>query len=901
VAARRTYAPRTVLGVGGLVCVLLLSLGAVVVVPGSALSSGAHLVVSLGCAAIAWAGDRRRPQHRRGRVPWLPLTLACTAAGDVLWQIVVWVTGSVPEVSVADVCWLAGYVALAAPSLTSRFGGRARPGARQYGVLDGCAALSVALLVVYQSAVPGALAEEGAGPLTQVVWLAYPVLDAVLVGLLAWRAVLHGQVRHVAALVLLGTLCWLVADVGNLRQTEPGTTGGWLDACWLVGLVLMAVAPWLPQSQGEDLSTRQGPGHGPWRMAVTIAPFIAPALIEVAAWKRGVTVNPVPGLAVWAVLLVLITFRTRLVALDGERAWAAVRSQARRSESLAVNSTDAVTVVDVDGRLTADSTSLARLCGMPAPAGTTLADLVGHVGTDPGTTRRLLARSRSQAGVPVEFELEGRRPGGGPLWLGGRAVNLLTDPDVGGIVVSLYDITARKIAERELAYQAFHDGLTGLANRSLFFDHTEQALRRARRTGYSPVVLCLDLDGFKDINDSLGHLAGDALLRTVASRLLGAVRAADTVARLGGDEFAILIDDPQGGLSEAAALAQRLLEVISDPVDLDGQQVTVAASIGIVAAEPTATPLSLFRDADIAMYRAKVAGRAQWVVFDPEMRTAALERIELERELGSALAAGQLRLTYQPVVDLQTERVAGFEALLRWQHPTLGAVGPDRFVPVAEESGLIVPIGRWVLAEATRAAARWQRVHPGAPLSMAVNISARQLVGGTLLRDVAEALSESRITPSSLVLEVTETALVTDPEAVAERLAELRALGVRLALDDFGTGYSSLSYLHQFDVDVLKIDRSFVSLLDGPPEDAAIVHGLVQLGRTLRLEVVAEGVETAAQRDRLRAEHCHFAQGYWFAEPLEAEEAESLLLAQALRTPAVPRGDDARQVPTRQV
>ena len=467
-------------------------------------------------------------------------------------------------------------------------------------------------------------------------------------------------------------------------------------------------------------------------------------------------------------------------------------------------------------------------------------------------------------------------------------MNLLADPDVLGTVVSLHDITARKLAEQELAHQAFHDSLTGLANRALFFDHAEQALRRAGRSGSPPIVLCLDLDGFKDVNDSAGHLAGDELLRTIAGRLLGVVRAGDTVARLGGDEFAVLLDETHGGLPEAAALAQRLLDVISDPMDLGGHRVTVAASIGIVVAEADATPLSLFRDADIAMYRAKAAGRAQWVVFDPGMRAAALERIELERELGNALTAGQLRLVYQPVVDLRTERIAGFEALLRWQHPTLGAVAPDRFVPVAESSGAIVPIGRWVLAEATRTAAHWQRAHPDRPLSMAVNVSARQLAGGTLLRHVSEALSESGLPASALVLEVTETALVTDANAVAERLAELRALGVRLALDDFGTGYSSLSYLRQFDVDVLKIDRSFVDLLDGSPEDAAIVHGLIQLGRTLRLEIVAEGVETTAQRDRLRAEHCDLAQGYLFARPLEAADAELLILGRTTH-PSLPQ------------
>ncbi|PZA21427.1 hypothetical protein DMO24_10370 [Modestobacter versicolor] len=868
-----------------LVALLVLALGFVVLAPDSLLADWLYLVISVGGAAVAWAGDLRRPQNRRGRVPWLPLTLTLNAAGDVLWQALTWATGSPPDVSIADVAWLASYLTMAGIALTGRIGGRRRPGARLYAVLDGVAALSVALLVVFQTSVTATLADHGLSPTARAAFVAYPVLDAVVIGLMAWRLVLHGRVRPVVALVLLGMACWMGADLGWLLLASADTVAGWLDGGWLLGVVLMAAVPWVPQSGTEDPATDRGPGNGPWRMAINVAPFTAPALVELFAWREGIDVNPVPGLVVWGVLLVLISIRTRLVALDGERAWAVVRSQARRSEALAVNSSDAVAVVDVEGRLTADSGSLSRSFGADATAGVELAALVGQVGGDPDATRLLLARSVAQPGVPVELELEGRRPDGSPFWLGGRAVNLLDDADVAGIVVSLYDTTARTLAERELAHQAFYDGLTGLANRSLFLDHTEQALRRAGRTGSPPIVLCLDLDGFKDVNDSIGHLAGDQLLCAIGARLLGVVRSADTVARLGGDEFAVLVDDTTGGLPEAAALAQRLLEVISEPVDLGGHKVTVAASIGIVVAEPEATPLSLFRDADIAMYRAKAAGRAQWVVFDPDMRTAALQRIELERELAGALAAGQLRLTYQPVVDLQDEQVVGFEALLRWQHPTLGAVGPDRFVPVAEESGEIVAIGRWVLAEATRTAARWQRAHPGRPLSMAVNVSARQLVGGTLLQHVAEALTASGLAPSALVLEVTETALVTDPAAVAERLAELRALGVRLALDDFGTGYSSLSYLRQFDVDVLKIDRSFVTLLDGSADDAAIVHGLVQLGRTLRLEVVAEGVETTAQRDRLRAERCDLAQGYLFSRPLEEADAELLLLGQRAPRP----------------
>jgi diguanylate cyclase (GGDEF)-like protein len=868
---------------------LLACLTVVGTIPGRALVGPVCLLVAAGSAALAWTGDRRRPQNRRGQLPWIPLALTGILGGEIVRQATGWTSGAPSDGWVAGLVSLAGLVALAGTSLSGRISGRWRPGALLYSSLDGIAALAVGLLLVVQTSIVDDLIARGIPALGRFVLIAHPVMDGICIGLVAWRLVLHGRVRPAVALLMLGTGCWLLVDLHWLAVagTGTGTGTGWPDAVRLAGIALIAVVPWVPHSRAEDPTARQGPGQGPWRVALNVAPFIAPALVEVVAFNSGTDVDPIPGLVVYAVLLVLTTLRTGVVSQDAQRAWAAVRSQVRRSEALAVNSSDAVAVVDVAGRLTADSASLAQSLGAPATAGVELATLIAQAGGDPDTTRLLLARSAAQPEVPIELTVEGRRPDGSSFWLGGRAVNLLADADVAGIVVSLYDTTARTLAERELAHQAFYDGLTGLANRSLFLEHTEQALRRAGRTGQPPIMLCLDLDGFKDVNDSVGHLAGDDLLRTIATRLLGVVRSADTVARLGGDEFAVLVDDNTGGLPEAATLARRLLERISDPVDLGGHQVAVAASIGIVVADPDATPLSMFRDADIAMYRAKAAGRAQSVVFHPDMRTVALERIELERELAGALAAGQLRLTYQPVVDLQTERVVGFEALLRWQHPTLGAVGPDRFVPVAEACGEIVPIGRWVLMEAARTAARWRRAHPELDLSMAVNVSARQLAGGTLLRHVAEALSESGIPASSLVLEVTETALVTDPGAVARRLAELRALGVRLALDDFGTGYSSLSYLRQFAVDVIKIDRSFVSLLDGSPADAAIVHGLVQLGRTLRLEVVAEGVETTGQRDRLRAEHCGLAQGYLFSRPLETADAERLLQRQA--TPLSPQ------------
>ena len=479
---------------------------------------------------------------------------------------------------------------------------------------------------------------------------------------------------------------------------------------------------------------------------------------------------------------------------------------------------------------------------------------------------------------PVPYAEQSRRP------VEPATVDLSADPDVGGVVVSVYDMTRRKLAEQELAHQAFHDSLTGLPNRRLFLDRAEQALRRAGRTATPPVALCLDLDGFKDVNDSLGHQAGDGLLRVVANRLLGVVRAGDTVARLGGDEFAVLLDATGTTRADAEDLAERVLAVLAEPMDLDGSTVTVGTSIGVVVADPEATPETLLRDGDIAMYRAKAAGRRQWICFVPGMRDAELGRIELERELTGALDGGQLSLVYQPVVDLRTEAVTGFEALLRWHSPTLGPIGPDRFVPVAEASGLIGPIGRWVLAEAARTASGWQREH-GEQLTMAVNVSARQLADPGFLADVRAVLADSGVAPGSLVLEITETALVTDATTVGARLAELRAMGVRIALDDFGTGYSSLSWLRTFPVDVLKIDRSFVQLLSGSGQDAAIVIGLVQLAHSLDLEVVAEGVELADQRDRLRAEGCDLAQGYLFARPLTPADAEAHL-ARATGIPA---------------
>jgi len=432
----------------------------------------------------------------------------------------------------------------------------------------------------------------------------------------------------------------------------------------------------------------------------------------------------------------------------------------------------------------------------------------------------------------------------------------------------------RRRAEEKLAYRALHDDLTGLPNRALLLDRLGHALERGRRQDSTVAVLALDIDHFKDVNDRLGHDAGDELLVRIAARLTHAVRSADTVARLtagtvarfGGDEFVVLCEDVPAE-EVAIRLAERLGEEVARPVAAGGNELEVTASVGIaVAAAGTAgSAESLVRDADAAMYRAKELGRSRYETFDLAMRSRALDRLALEAELRHAIEHGELRLHYQPIVALADGGVSGVEALVRWEHPERGLVPPGDFIPLAEQSGLIVELGRWVLEQACRQAAAW----PG--VRMAVNLSTRQLGDRRLVADVTEALERTGLEPGRLTLEVTETLIMERLEASIELLEELKALGVRLSLDDFGTGYSSLSYLERLPLDALKLDRSFVSGLGPDETEPAIVAAVIEMGRALGMTVIAEGVETEQQAARLRALGCVYAQGFHFARPLPAD------------------------------
>jgi diguanylate cyclase (GGDEF)-like protein len=428
----------------------------------------------------------------------------------------------------------------------------------------------------------------------------------------------------------------------------------------------------------------------------------------------------------------------------------------------------------------------------------------------------------------------------------------------------------------ELRHQALHDALTGLPNRLLALDRAQQMIARAARHGVPVAALYVDLDGFKQINDTYGHAAGDELLRTVAERLLTVIRSADTAARLGGDEFVVLLE---GATLDAGPelVAERLLEVLGEPYDFNGtlgRPLKVTASIGI-AVGGRATADELLRDADLALYEAKEAGRSRYAMFESSMQNAARDKLIIEMDLADALAHEELFLLYQPTFDLRSESVIGVEALIRWQHPTRGVVLPDEFIPIAESSRLIVPIGRWVLQQACGQAARWRE--QGYAIGISVNVSARQLEDDVLIEDVQRALADSGLDAGALTLEVTETALMRDPEATAERLAILKRIGIRIAIDDFGTGYSSLAYLRQFPADALKIDRSFIDGIANPGASAALIRTLVQLGKTLNIETLAEGIEDQAQLEALQREHCDQGQGFLFSRPLDARSIEAFL------------------------
>jgi len=437
----------------------------------------------------------------------------------------------------------------------------------------------------------------------------------------------------------------------------------------------------------------------------------------------------------------------------------------------------------------------------------------------------------------------------------------------------------RNRAEQQLLHNAFHDALTGLANRALFGDRLDMAVAAAhRRPAGRFAVLFFDLDRFKNINDSLGHNIGDQLLVALARRLETITRPGDTVARIGGDEFGILVNEMHD-VSDAVHVAERILEGFESPFVVDHNEVFVSASIGIaIHNRHSRDPNGMLRDADIAMYRAKAAGKGRYEIFDPEMHAAAVALLKIETDLRRAVGGGEFVMHYQPIVTLKEGRILGFEGLVRWQHPERGLVAPASFITIAEETGLIVPLGWWVMEESCRQIREWQLRFPlSPPLFISVNVSGRLFVDNHSVEGILGVLKRTGLPPESLRLEVTENVILEHSEAVMTKMQQLRAMGVQLSIDDFGTGYSSLSYLQRFQYDTLKIDRSFISGMQSGKDSQAIVETILTLASTLGIGVIAEGIETAEQMIRLRDLDCPQGQGFWFARPLDAAMVEELL------------------------
>lgn len=556
------------------------------------------------------------------------------------------------------------------------------------------------------------------------------------------------------------------------------------------------------------------------------------------------------------------------------------RSEAR-FRSLVQHGSDIITIVDAHGLIRYVSPAVERLLGYQPETliGANLEQRLIHPNdleailtfyevliSSPGKILTAEMKMQHRDGSWLHFEL-----------IGG---NLLHDPNVQGLLITSRDVSERKVFEQQLQHQAFHDPLTGLPNRALFMNRLQHAMIRSER--HTPkdllALLFVDLDLFKVVNDSLGHEAGDHLLVAVSNRLQQAVRPQDTVARFGGDEFMILLEDLPNEAA-ARAVAEEILQKLRMTETINGYEIVITASIGVALNLPGVNSTSdLLRYADAAMYQAKREGKGRYHVFDGSTSTSLLERLELEQELRRALEQKEFRVFYQPIIDLATSEVIGMEALIRWEHPRLGLISPAQFIHTAEETGLIVPIGRWVLEEACRQAQQWQREHKGErPLELSVNLSAKQLQQANLVPEIAQILRETGLPPMSLKLEITESVAMNDAEGTMTRLHELRALGVKLAIDDFGTGYSSLSYLKRFPVDTLKIDRSFVSGLGQNAEDTAIVQAVVTMAHTVGLTVTAEGVETNEITNHLQGLGCDLAQGYYFAKPLPSAKLEKLL------------------------
>jgi len=730
------------------------------------------------------------------------------------------------------------------------------------------------------------LGQASGASLEKIVMVAIsPACDLTLVLLAIGmvRVPMRGISRHVALLVSFAFACAFGQNVSvavmSLAPSAPVANLPALFQSWIwvvVALILLVLGR---QREAGAEDTNEGTLSFGWLpYAAIVVAFVVPAIVswgDLAALEQHI---PASGFLI-ALVLVRLAVTARQNA--GLVASGAANRAAAHFRGLVQNASDVVALTDADSRVRYLTPSATKVLGQEpeALAGAPFTELLhpddataglamlAEVAATPGATRQAEWRLRRADGSYCEAEI--------------LISNMLAVPEVGGLVLTLRDIGERKVLERQLTFQALHDPLTGLANRTLFADRVEHALTRSRRRLGTVAVLFLDLDDFKRINDSHGHGVGDRLLVAVAARIAGVMRIGDTAARLGGDEFAVLLEDLDDA-DEARLVAGRLREALRGPFDLGGLEAFISASVGVALGRGTELDhTELLRRADQAMYQAKSEGRAGHAVYSPHLDAARQDRRALEADLRNALGREEFCLYYQPIVELATGRVSGMEALIRWHHPEHGLLLPGAFLPVAEASGLMEPLERWVLRTAIGQAVEWQRAGVlRRPHVLNINVSARHLVAPGFLAEIAADVAGRSLGSGRIALELTETDLVRDAAQVARIIATLRRAGVRVVIDDFGTAYASMSYLADFPVDGIKIDQTFVASLDaGPGPRAKLVHAMVDLARDFDITAIAEGVETPAQAQALAAMGCLYAQGFLFGRPLPAGDATMLLTA----------------------
>jgi diguanylate cyclase (GGDEF)-like protein/PAS domain S-box-containing protein len=729
---------------------------------------------------------------------------------------------------------------------------------------------AIAITALIWLAVTGPYFAEGTMPLTPAAWVwVFPLLDGLL-ALLALRRTDRSEPGHRAFQVM--TLGFLVLGAGHAlagwsAYENDLVLGSPAAASTIVGPVLLGLAATMPSLRSVVTGTGE-PFRVHWAqifglLLAALVPLGA-MILMLASGLSSTSSFVVVSLATVSVIVLALARMWRLV--DQVRLLTEQRGHARLA-AMVEHSSDVVMLADDQGRVNYASPGLRATLGYDPESwsGRHLLDVVVEEERE-DALRQFERLVEYGHGGTVEFET-------GLLHVDGQhrkanvvVANLVGGAAVDGIVATFRDVTEQRNLERQLSHRAFHDELTGLANRALFLDRMDHALRVTRPQSDPVVVLFVDLDDFKSVNDVLGHAVGDQLLKTVADRIRNAAGSGDTAARLGGDEFAILLED-RGGIDRAIDVAERLLDALRDPVTIAGYDVAVLASVGVAVAAPGMNTTSLLRDADVAMYEAKRAGKGQIRIFDPAMRLVATKHLEYRSELAAALEQDELRLVYMPFVDLRSGQVTGAEALVRWHHAAHGDVPASDFIPIAERSGLIVPMGYWILEEALTQAAEWR---PG--LYLSINVSGVQIRQTDFAERVIEAVDRHHVDPGSVVFEITETVLVDEGDRATETIRRLREEGFRFAVDDYGADYCSLSHLQRHPVDVLKIDRASIEEFGKDPRGNTLARTILQMAESLSLQTVAEGIETSSQLRELRRFGCDLGQGYLLSKPLESGE-----------------------------